>query len=418
MNTAPIQLSATLAAISAPPESRKATSPVAAALEDSYDSIICFGGVDWWYHNRGHYDLQMMRELSEIVPVLYINSIGMRVSAPGQHSQLARRISRKLKSVLRGRVPVKRGMSVYSPFAPPVRFGRGFLHRALSLQVRSAARAMGFRRPLLWIACPSAMEVVESLDPVAVVYQRTDRYEEYPGVNRVQVESQDAVLKARADLTLFCSSTVMEQEHAQCQRAVFADHGVDFSHFAAAGDARSAPAELASVPSPRIGYIGNLEPHRVDHRLLEQIARALPEMRFVIVGPGTLSEAVAALPNVHRFPQQPYEQVARFMAACDVLIMPWCDNAWIRACNPIKLKEYLATGRPVVSTPFDELRRYSGFVRVAAGPEQFVEAIRTALRDGDDSRRLRGRVQEETWTAKARLVVEALRESTGHFPAR
>ena len=417
MNTAPSQLTAALAATSALSEARAPSSAVTGALEESYDSIICFGGVDWWYHNRGHYDLQMMRELSAIVPVLYINSIGMRVSAPGQHSQLARRISRKLKSVLRGRVPVKPGMSVYSPFAPPVRFGRTFLHRALSLQVRSAARAMGFRRPLVWVACPSAMEVVESLDPVAVVYQRTDRYEEYPGVNRAQVESQDAILKARADLTLFCSSAVMEQERAQCQRAVFADHGVDFSHFAAAGDVQRGLAELASVPSPRIGYIGNLEPHRVDHALLEHVARALPQMHFVIVGPGTLSESVAALPNVHRFPQQPYERVAQFMAACDVLIMPWCDNAWIHACNPIKLKEYLAVGRPVVSTPFDELRRYTGFVRIAAGAEKFIEAIRVALRDGDDPRRLRSRVQEETWTAKARLVIDALRNSTGHFPA-
>lgn len=395
-----------------------APAPVAADAAGTYDSIICFGGVDWWYHNRGHYDLQMMRELSGVVPVLYVNSIGMRVSAPGQHSQLARRLARKLRSVLRGRVQVKDGMSVYSPFAPPVRFGRGLLNRTLSLQVRSAARALGFRRPLVWVACPSAVEVVESLDPVAVIYQRTDRYEEYPGVDRARVESQDLTLKALADLTLFCSSAVMAHEQAQCRRALFADHGVDFAHFVRAGDERAPLAELDRIPSPRIGYVGNLEPHRVDHRLLEHIGRSLPEMQLVIVGPGTLGDSVAALPNVHRFPQQPYEKVARFTASCDVLIMPWCDNAWIRACNPIKLKEYLAVGRPVVTTPFDELRRYEGYVSIASDYDDFVSAIRTAVRIGDSPQRLRARVEPETWSAKARLVLHTLRDTCGHQPVR
>ncbi len=396
-----------------PSSAGTATGVAAAGTRQTYDSILCFGGVDWWYHNRGHYDLQMMRELSAVVPVLYVNSIGMRVSAPGQHSQLARRIGRKLRSVLRGRVQVKDGLSVFSPFAAPVRFGRSFLNRALSLQLRGACRSMGFRQPLVWVACPTAVGVLGSLDPAGVIYQRTDRYEEYPGVDRARVASQDLTLKTLADLTLFCSSAVLDEEQAQCRRALFADHGVDFSHFANAGDQRAPVAELAGLSSPRIGYVGNLEPHRVDHRLLEHIARSLPDLPLVIVGPGPLSATVAALPNVHRFPQQPYEKVARFTAACDVLIMPWCDNAWIRACNPIKLKEYLAVGRPVVTTPFDELRRYDGYVRVAGSYDAFVDAIRLALRAGDSPQRLRSRVQNETWTAKARLVLDTLRDTCG-----
>ena len=396
------------------PASAASTPPAAAARRQAtYDSIICFGGVDWWYHNRGHYDLQMMRELSAVVPVLYVNSIGMRFSAPGQHSQLARRITRKLRSVLRGCVRVKEGLSVYSPFAPPLRFGRNLLNRTLALQVRSTARSLGFRHPLVWVACPTAADVIGFLDAVSVVYQRTDRYEEYPGANRSRVEAQDLALKARADVTLFCSSAVMNEERAQCRRALFADHGVDFSHFAGAGDAGDLLPELASIPSPRIGYVGNLEPHRVDHRLLEHIARTLPDMHLVIVGPGTLSPTFAALPNVHRFAQQPYERVARFTSACEVLIMPWCNNAWIRACNPIKLKEYLAVGRPVVSTAFDELQRYQGYVRVARDYDQFVDAIRAAVREGDAPQRLRARVEHETWSAKARLVIDTLRDTCG-----
>jgi glycosyltransferase involved in cell wall biosynthesis len=168
------------------------------------------------------------------------------------------------------------------------------------------------------------------------------------------------------------------------------------------------PDVLAALPHPRIGYVGNLEPHRVDHELLEKAARALPDMHFVIVGPGTLGPALAGLPNLHRFPQQPYEQVAAFMAGCDVLIMPWQNNEWIRACNPIKLKEYLAVGRPVVTTPFDELRRYQGFVQVASGADAFIAAIQQAATAGDERLRLRSRVREETWAAKAGTVLKSL----------
>lgn len=375
-----------------------------------FDGIICFGGVDWWYHNRGHYDLQLMRELSSVCPVLYINSIGMRVTATGQGGQFLSRVRRKLASVRRGRVQVRPGLTVFSPFAPPLRFGRRPLQRALTWQVRSASRALGIRRPLVWVACPPAVEVLESLHPSTVVYQRTDRYEEYPGVPRAHIENQDRRLKQRADLTLFCSSLLLDEERAQCRRALFVDHGVDYGLFARAGDDSVLPPELAALPSPRVGYIGNLEPHRVDHGLLLQLAQALPEVRFVIAGPGVLEAGLAAQPNVHRFPQLPYERVAQFMAACDVLIMPWNNNAWIRACNPVKLKEYLAVGRPVVSTPFVELRRYDGFVHVADDAAAFISAVRTALTSGDQRAHLRARVRAETWAAKAHSVLAALRE--------
>lgn len=388
--------------------------PARAGAARTFDGIVCFGGVDWWYHNRGHYDLQMMRELSAIAPVLYINSIGMRLTAGGQHAQFPARIRRKLASIRRGRVQIRPGFTVYSPFAPPLRFGRAFLRRALAWQVRSASRALGLRRPLVWVACPPAVEVLEDLAPGGVVYQRTDRYEEYPGVDRARIERQDARLKTRADLTLFCSSLVLDEEAAQCRQALFADHGVDFNLFARAGDEARPPEELARVPHPRIGYIGNLEPHRVNHALLHRIAQELPQMHLVIVGPGELAPELAAQPNVHRFPQQPYDRVAQFMAACDVLIMPWNNNAWIRACNPIKLKEYLAVGRPVVTTPFEELRRYRSFVRVAAGSDAFIAAIREAAQAGDERLRLRERVREETWSAKATAVIDALRAQGLH----
>lgn len=98
------------------------------------------------------------------------------------------------------------------------------------------------------------------------------------------------------------------------------------------------------------------------------------------------------------------------MASADVLIMTWLRNDWIRACNPVKLKEYLAVGRPVVTTPFDEIRRYADFVAVADTPAAFVAEVRRALAEPPPPAVLQKRVEAETWERKAALVLERLRE--------
>jgi hypothetical protein len=88
--------------------------------------------------------------------------------------------------------------------------------------------------------------------------------------------------------------------------------------------------------------------------------------------------------------------------------MPWNQSPWIKACNPVKMKEYLAVGRPVISTPFDELRFYEGFVEVAQGPEAFSAAIERALATPGDPHKRRGRVREQSWAAKSSAVLSQL----------
>ncbi|MCA9440612.1 MAG: glycosyltransferase [Candidatus Omnitrophica bacterium] len=212
-------------------------------------------------------------------------------------------------------------------------------------------------------------------------------------------------------MTLYCSSLLFDEEREECRQALFVDHGVDYDLFSAAGDrAREGKDDvLGETPHPRVGYVGNLEPHRVDYKMFLKVAEKLSHLNFVVVGPSALPEDWCTLPNVHQFGQQPYEEVPKYMAACDVLIMPWNENEWIKACNPVKLKEYLAVGRPVVTSPFEELRNYSGFVRIASGDEAFGNEIEKALDSPEEVTFLRERVEKETWKAKAELVVGEVR---------
>jgi glycosyltransferase involved in cell wall biosynthesis len=381
-----------------------------------FDSVVCFGGVDWWYHNRGHFDLQIMRELSRHVPVLYVNSIGMRFPQLREGATFVTRIRRKLRSMRRGVVRVRDGFHVYSPVSVPGRLAQKLSTPVLAGQVRHAMQRLGFQRPLLWISNPVAWEVAGRLGEAGVVYCRTDRYETFPGVDPDRIAAYDRALKRNADLSVFCATSLLEAEKRECRNAAFVDHGVDFDAFARGG-AQPEPEDLRAIPHPRVGFIGSIDAHTFDPQLFAEVVDRLPGHQFVMVGATTLPPDWLVRPHVHFLGQRNYEEVCRYAGHCDVLVMPWNRSEWIRACNPIKLKEYLATGLPIVTTWFDELRRYEGHVEVARDADAFAAAIRGALdRPGGGDKR-RERVRQETWTHQAdralALIRSALRPDPG-----
>ncbi len=382
-----------------------------------YDGVICFGGVDWWYHNRGHFDLQMMREFSETVPILYVNSIGMRPPKIGEGAMFFKRIKRKLKSLFRGLVHVRSNFSVFSPAALPGG-GKGALtswisNVALTTQVKIAARRCGIKRPLVWIACPPADRVLDSLKPAKIVYQRTDRFEDFAGVDPDAIKQFDQNLKKRADSVLFCARELYETEKAQNPGSIFVDHGVDFDRFSVAGldfeKNATEPADVKKIPHPRVGFVGGIDAHTFDPDLFLEVTEALPEVSFVMVGACSLPNGWCPHDNVHLFGQRPYEQVAQYMAACDVLIMPWNRSEWIKACNPIKMKEYLAVGKPVVSTYFPEVDYFSDHIAVATNGLDFSAQIKKLIENPGNAAPRREKVRIHTWAAKAQIIQNALK---------
>lgn len=381
------------------------------AGDRTFDGIICFGDSDWWYHNHGHYDIQMMYMLKKRVPVLYVNSIGVRVPRLTEGTMFFRRILRKLRSMCRGLVPIGENFSVFSPLVLPSKRRCAVLDLLLSHQVKRAAAQLSIARPLVWIACPTAARVVNKLSATGIVYQHTDAYESFPGVDAATIKEIDRLMKMRADVTLFCSSYVFERESGYCRNPQLVDHGVDFERFATAGSSGSAePDDLKCLRRPRIGFIGGIDGHTFDQDLFLRVARRIPEGQFVLVGACTLPPGWCNLPNVTLLGRRPYEAVAEYMASCDVLIMPWRKNDWIRACNPVKLKEYLAVGKPVVSTPFEELRHYRDAVLIADNDETFARAIIFALAHPGDPAESRRLVRSHTWQAKAQQVMKSLGE--------
>jgi GT2 family glycosyltransferase/glycosyltransferase involved in cell wall biosynthesis len=278
-------------------------------------------------------------------------------------------------------------------------------------QLRRALRALGIERPLLWTQDPRAESLVDRLDHDGVLYDLTDdwaAFEQDPE-RRARVESRIAALGSRARLVLACSRPLERQARAWGVPVAYVPNAVE-----PAGLPDPEPSDIGHLPRPRLGYAGTLHDSRLDVELLVDAARLRPDASFVLLGPDLLRpesrRKLAALPNVHFLGVRPRPRVRAYLEALDVCLVPHRVDDFTRSLDPLKLYEYLAAGRPVVSTPTGNAQELSEFVSLAGSAAELVAAAETAM--AEDSRALVERrrlaVSGATWDARAEQVEHAL----------
>ena len=381
-------------------------------------SFLCFGGGDWWYHNRGHIDMQLMRRFARMGTTLYVNSIVMQKPSLkkniGGGKSFTHKLIRKTKSILRGLCKSGAGFWVYSPISLPahhITWLKLVNDTVVQHQVLTVMRKLKMRNPAIWVASPAACNVAIKMKNRKLIYQRADQLEEYPNIDVEVIRRYDLALKANADLTIFVSEQLYEQEHSQCKKAIYLDHGVDFDVFATAQNNKEIPSDIRDIDRPIVGFFGGIDDHTSDINLVKKVIDLLPEMSFVFIGNSSIDyRELLSKKNVIMLGQKPYEQIPHYGKCFNVAIMPWRQNRWIEACNPIKLKEYLALGKPVVSTPFTELQKYRDVVYQADTPEEFAKCIEKALTENSPERiaARKKKVETSTWDSKAELVLDEL----------
>jgi len=287
--------------------------------------------------------------------------------------------------------------------------------RWLCLQIRLAYRLLGIRDPVALVALPSFGVVATRLKRSALIYYYTDKYDAYGDLKAHEaMRRRDRMLYEQADLILCASRKIQEEHQGDRPGVVYFPHAVDFERFEKVLEADTQmPADLAAIPSPRIGYFGSLT-NSNDLEIIRHCAVEAPDLHFVLIGRvmGDYS-SLGDLPNVHLLGMKPYEDIPLYGKYFDVGIMTWKMTEWIRHCSPVKTREYLALGFPVVSVPIEELsREFPGLVELAGDGPSFLAAIRRVLAEDSPElrRRRRDRVRGESWQLRFTEMMEALRE--------
>ncbi len=330
--------------------------------------------------------------------VVWVNSIGLR--RPRLGARDIGRAARKAAAAFRPRGAAGQApFPVVQPLALPMAEGRAerALNRVLiGRAVRQAARRAGLGRRVVWASLPSAVQALGALGEDAVVYYCGDDFGALAGVDHDAARRMEAELAARADLILAASPALAARFPAHKTRLL--PHGVDAALFA-----RPAP-RAADLPAdgPVAGFYGALAPW-IDLELVAATARLLPQWRFVMIGPAQVDvSALARLPNMALVGARAHAALPGYAQHWTVGIIPFRDTPQIRACNPLKLREYLAAGRPVVATPFPALAPYAGEVAVARDAAGFAAALQAALSDTPDrAAARRALVEGESWAARA-----------------
>ncbi len=378
------------------------------------DAIVCFAGNDWWAHNPMT-EKQWMRVLAaDGFTVLFVNSIG--IGLPGGGSpRVGARLWRKLKSLARW---LRRDDDVWvlTPFLIPlwsVAAVRRLNLLLITMQVRFAMKRAGMTRALFWAGLPTAALLLPRIPHDACVYYVQDNYTAYyDAMNFTRVAEDHAEMLRAADVVICASIGLAEREAAVSRRVAYIPHGVHPAFLTADFDAPPAvPDALRDIPRPRIGYWGSLEALQ-DTARTAALARMHPEWSFVFIGRLMMDDAeLAALPNVHFLGYLPIEDIPKYGMHFDIGFLSFVESDWITYSCPIKFREYLALGLPVVSPPIIEVQRaYEGEGCIARSVEGFSDCIRRAL-ESDSLQRRRARrdlVQKATWEQSARQVAALL----------
>ena len=250
------------------------------------------------------------------------------------------------------------------------------------------------------------------LEAPTTVYEHIDDLEVFEHVfKRDHLDEWHERALTEADVVAASAMDLLTDVRQLRPDAVLVANGVDYEHFA--GD-HPRPADLA-VPegAPIVGYYGALA-EWFDYDLVGEAAERLPDHHFVLIGPdydGTASHhRTLALPNVHWLGTRPYLDLPGYLNAFTVATIPFVVNEVTHAVSPLKLFEYMAGGKPVVTPPLRECARYRA-VQIGEGVDGFVAEITHAVELGSDPAHvelLRRTARANTWDARARTIIEAV----------
>jgi glycosyltransferase involved in cell wall biosynthesis len=385
------------------------------------NDIICFSN-DWDADplSKKHIILRLGRKNR----ILWVNGVGNR--NPTVSARDLRRIIKKLWQFWLGCRQVEENIFVFTPIVIPFhasRTARWFNRHFYRWSIRRAAAKLRFRNPITWTYAPSSAEVAGSLGERLIVYHCVDDFSKFTGAEEAGIADLERLLLDKSDLVVVSSNALLDSKRRSHPNTVFVPHGVDYDHFKqACSPETTVPEECRALPGPVIGFFG-LVADWVDLKVFRHLAIQHPDWSVVLVGEiQTDVSSLRGIPNLHLLGRRDYRTLPSYSKAFDIAILPIVVNELTLAANPLKLREYLAAGLPVVATPLPEIEKLGDLLRMASTPQEFlsqIEALLTEGRRGPDPA-LSAQMRSESWDARVEELSQLVREvdsERAHAPA-
>jgi glycosyltransferase involved in cell wall biosynthesis len=273
------------------------------------------------------------------------------------------------------------GVCVVVPHMPRD-FDRGATERSSQILLDQLRFDRSIGSHIAWYYSPMALGFSRHVRAELTVYDCMDELSAFHGAPAELCEREHELFE-RADLVFTGGPSLYEAKRGRHPAVHAFPSSVDVDHFVRARSSLSEPADQRGLARPRLGYFGVID-ERIDVELLAAIARARPDWQIVMLGPVVKidPEILPRRPNIHYLGMKPYAELPRYIAGWDVAIMPFARNDATRFISPTKTPEYLAAGRPVVSTGIRDVIRpwgLEGLVAIADQPEHFVMTVEREL---------------------------------------
>ncbi len=371
-------------------------------------AILYFGN-DWFTENRtsSHH---VARRLAKRHPLIYFESPGLRAPRPSRRD--LKKVAQKILRFLKGPRRTPEAIVVQTLLQLPwhhYRVVRRVNQHLLRLTVRLVMWRLAIESPVSWFVVPHVASLAGHLGERLVVYYCIDDYASMPDVDRSEIARMDEELTKKADLVFVVSATLLEAKRTLNPHSYHSPHGVDFAHFARAQDAAlPIPADIANLKHPIVGFFGLIE-RWIDLDLVAYLAEQRPDWTFLMIG--RLAVPVGETPrrpNIIFLGTRPYEELPAYGKAFDVAIIPYRLTRNALAANPLKLREYLAMGKPIVSVSTPEIDLFADFISIARSREEFLAGLDRAISPGLSAAQVSRQTQfasTMTWDAAFQRVL-------------
>ena len=315
---------------------------------------------------------------------------------------------------------IQENLTVYSlppvlPFLRKYRAINRLTQKRQARFVKKICKAHGFQNPILWCYSPTAADLVGRIPHAALVYDCVDRHSAYGGLSDpAMVDAMELELAEQADAVFATAQSLCDRLRTVHPEAVFLPNGANFERFYAASQPQPCPEDFPEGDGPVFGFVGALQ-DCIEYSYVAFAANRHPDWRFVFLGrqlPGVDLAELKALPNCHFLGLKPNEQLPRYIAQFDACLNLFRDCELSRDVSPLKFYEYLATGKPVVSTPMPEqVLQFAEVIHLAHSPEEFAAACEAALSDSNAAARIEyGR--QSSWDSRV-AQMEAILSQKG-----